>query len=193
MQESRDPNLPSPHPAQPKPLGKKRRGDERFSRVSTRFFCVMKWCERLRAQEFLPLPMPVSFHGLMFPVPRRDIRHRFNATGTFTTNGLIRDALTFFIFGAPVGWSRFYLFTRGCGDDVNVDPARAEKGKVVKYLYLFSKCSVLSSEPLSVQVCEEQSVLGVSNVLPCGATLPLGLCVQHLTQLRMQSKRNYKK
>lgn len=110
----------------------------------------------------------------MFPVPRRDIHHRFNAIGTFTTNGLIRDASTFFILGAPVGWSRFYLFTGGCGDDGNMEPVRAEKGKVVKYPYLFSKCSVLSLEMLLVQVCEEQSVLGVSNVLPCGTTLRSG-------------------
>lgn len=188
-----------PPPAQPNPLGKERRGGERFSHVSSHFSSVTRrwkhpWCKQLWAQEFLPLPIPVSFHRLMFPVPRRDIHHWFNAIGTFTTNGLIRDASTFFILGAPVGWSRFYLFTGGCGDDGNVEPVRAEKGKVVKYPYLFSKCSVLSLETLLVQVCEEQSVLRVSNVLPCGTTPdPLGLCVQDLTQLCVQSKINYKK
>lgn len=107
--------------------------------------------------------MPVSFHGLMFP--RRGIHHWFNASETFTANRLIRDALTFFGFGAPVGWSCSYLFSRGCGDDGNVEPAGAEKGKVVKFPYWLTKYSVLSLEMLLVQVCQEQSVLGVSNVL----------------------------
>lgn len=70
----------------------------------------------------------------MCPVPRRGIHHRFNASETFTTNRLIRDALTFFIFGAPVGF-----FTRGDIDDGTVEPARAEKGKVVKFLHWLSQ------------------------------------------------------
>lgn len=114
----------------------------------------------------------MPFHGLMFPVPRRGIHHWINVIETFTTNRLIRDALTFFVFWAPVGWSRSYLFTRGCRDDGNVEPARAEKGKVVKFLYWLSKYSVLSSEMLSVQGCQEQSVLGVSSVLMRVAKCP---------------------
>lgn len=139
------------------------------------------------------LQMPVSFHRLMFPVPRRGIRHWFNAIETFITNRLIRDALTFFGFGAPVGWRRSYLFARGCGDDGNAQPARAEKGKVIKFLYWLSKYSVLSLEVLLVQVCQEPSVLRVSNVLMRAAKCPaapflLRLCIQHPTQLRVESK-----
>lgn len=128
------------------------------------------------------------FAQAMCPVPRRRIHHRFNASETFTTNRLIRDALTFFIFGAPVGWNRFHFFTRGNVDDGTVEPARAEKGKEVKFLCWFSQT-----------LCP-----GVGNAVGAGLPSaisargpPKRLCMrpgagstQHPAQLHLQSKIN---
>lgn len=49
----------------------------------------------------------------------------------------------------------------------------------------FPKYSILSLEMLLVQVCQVQSVLGASKVLVHAAG-----CMQHLTQLCVQRKRN---
>lgn len=120
-----------------------------------------------------PATDPMCFHGLMFPVPRRGIHHWFNGSETFTTNRITRDALTFFIFGAPVGWSRSYVFSGGCRDDGNVEPARAEKGKVVKFLYWLSQilCPELGNA-VSAGLPSAVSARGLQSACVCGRVHP---------------------
>lgn len=123
------------------------------------------------------------FSQAMCPVPRRRIHHRFNASETFTTNRLIRDALTFFIFGAPVGWNRFHFFTRGNVDDGTVEPARAEKGKEVKFLCWLSQTlcpgvgnAVGAGLPSAISARGLQSACVCGRVQAAPSTQPSCIC-----------------